>query len=112
MAVEDLRVGDRVDTLFRGLQPIKWIGMGRSLVTPANRDEVRPVIVRRGALGENEPCRDLYLTKGHCLLIGASLIPVILALTVSVIGCVSGGASGGVWVGSSRGGPMMTLALA
>jgi hypothetical protein len=78
VAVEDLAVGDRVDTLFRGYQPIKWIGIGRSLVTPVNREKVRPVVVRRGALGENEPCRDLYLTKGHCLLVDGHLVPVDL----------------------------------
>ncbi len=85
VAVENLKVGDRVETLFRGLQPLRWIGVGRSLVTPMNREKVRPVVVRRGALGENEPCRDLYLTKGHCLLIDGRLVPVDLLVNYRTI---------------------------
>ncbi len=79
VAVEDLAVGDRVRTLSGPLKPIVWIGMGRDLVTRANK-LARPVIVRRGALSDGVPHRDLYLTHGHALFldsaIGGVLIPV------------------------------------
>ncbi len=79
VAVEDLQVGERVVTLSGKLKPIVWIGMGRDLVTRANR-LARPIIVRRDALAENVPHRDLYLTHGHALYldsaIGGVLIPV------------------------------------
>ncbi len=79
VAVEDLEVGDRVRTLSGSLERVIWIGMGRDLVTRANR-LARPVIVRRGALADNVPKRDLYLTHGHALYldsaIGGVLIPV------------------------------------
>ena len=47
--VEELAVGDRVETLSGAFKPIVWIGFGRDLVTRANR-LARPVVVRRGAL--------------------------------------------------------------
>jgi len=73
--VEKLAVGDRVQTLSGALKPIVWIGMGRDLVTRANK-LARPVIVRRSALADNVPHRDLYLTHGHALYLDGVLIPV------------------------------------
>ena len=75
VAVEDLKVADRVVTLSGALKPIVWIGMGRDLVTRANKLS-RPVIVRRSALADNVPTRDLYLTHGHALYFDGVLIPV------------------------------------
>lgn len=75
IAVEDLAVGDRVKTLSGSFKPIVWIGFGRSLVTRTNR-LARPIVVRRGALAENVPQRDLYLTHGHALYFDGVLIPV------------------------------------
>src|SRR5205085_6157206 len=73
--VERLAVGDRVKTLSGAVRPIVWIGCGRHLVTRANR-LARPVIVRAGALADNVPVRDLYLTHGHALYLQGVLIPV------------------------------------
>jgi uncharacterized repeat protein (TIGR03803 family) len=73
--VEQLAVGDRVLTLSGAAEPITWIGRGRRLLTATNR-EIRPIIVRRGALSDNVPCRDLYLTRGHSLYLDGVLIPV------------------------------------
>jgi hypothetical protein len=73
--VEELAVGDRVETLSGSVKPIVWIGMGRSLVTGANK-LARPIIVRRGALADGVPHRDLYLTHGHALYFDGVLIPV------------------------------------
>jgi hypothetical protein len=74
-AVEDLAIGDRVRTLAGAFKPIVWIGFGRDLVTRANK-LARPVIVCRGALADNVPRRDLYLTHGHALHFDGVLIPV------------------------------------
>ena len=75
VAVEELAVGDRVVTLSGAVKPIVWIGFGRDLVTRANK-LARPVIVRRGALADGVPTRDLYLTHGHALYLDGVLIPV------------------------------------
>jgi hypothetical protein len=76
MPVEQLRVGDRVTTMSGERQPLRWIGFGRTLVTPRNQDRATPVVVRRHALGEFVPRRDLYLTRGHSLYLDGVLIPV------------------------------------
>ncbi len=73
--VEDLKIGDPVFTLRRGVQPIRWIGTGKLMVPAGHRSPATPVIVRRGAIAENVPHRDLYLTKGHALHIQGAFIP-------------------------------------
>jgi hypothetical protein len=73
--VQALAVGDRVRTLSGAVKPIIWIGIGRDLVTRANK-LARPVIVQRGALADNVPIRDLYLTHGHALFFDGALIAV------------------------------------
>ncbi len=74
--VEDLRIGDRVRCLRQGLAPIAWIGTGRVLATRGRRNAATPVIVRKGALADNVPHRDLRVTKGRSLFIDNVLIPV------------------------------------
>jgi autotransporter-associated beta strand protein len=73
--VQDLKIGDLVTTLDGSAQSIVWIGKGRSLVTPKNQG-ARPVIVRKDAISDGAPCRDLYLTKAHSLFLDDVLIPV------------------------------------
>ena len=46
------------------------------LATRGRRSAATPVIVRKGALGDNVPFRDLRLTKGHSLYLDGVLIPV------------------------------------
>jgi hypothetical protein len=75
LPVEALAVGDRVQTLSGASKPIRWIGFGRDLVTEKN-PLARPIIVRRGALADDIPRRDLYLTHGHALYFDGVLIPV------------------------------------
>jgi hypothetical protein len=74
--VDQLAVGDRVLTASGDAVPIIWVGVGRVLVTPGRRSAATPVIVRRGALADNVPHRDLRVTKGHSLFLDGVLIPV------------------------------------
>jgi hypothetical protein len=74
--VEALAVGDRVVTLSGQTRPITWIGQGRVMVSPGRRGAATPVIVRKGALADNVPHRDLRITKGHALFVDGVLIPV------------------------------------
>ncbi len=76
MPVEELAVGDRVRTASGRIRPIVWIGTGRVLATRGRRSAATPVIVRKGALADNVPARDLRVTKGHSLFIDDVLIPV------------------------------------
>jgi hypothetical protein len=63
--VQELAVGDLITTHRGEARPIVWIGHGKVLATRGQRSAATPVIVRRGALAENVPNRDLRVTKGH-----------------------------------------------
>jgi Hint domain len=76
IAVEDLAVGDRVLTAHNGPRAVTWIGQGKVLATRGRRSAATPVIVRKGALADNVPNRDLHVTKAHALYIDDVLIPV------------------------------------
>ena len=74
--VERLTIGDMVVSHGGGAQPVTWIGTGKVLATRGRRTAATPVIVRRGALADNVPNRDLHVTKGHSLYFDGVLIPV------------------------------------
>ncbi len=67
--VEDLQVGDSVDTMDNGAQQICWIGVARmpSVVLQAN-PKFRPVLVKQGAMGAGLPDRDMHLSPQHRVL--------------------------------------------
>ena len=75
VAVETLRPGDLVTSVSGEQRKLRWIGCGRTLVTPRNRDRASPVVVRRHALADNVPHRDLYITNNHSLYFDGVLIP-------------------------------------
>ena len=68
--VERIREGDRVQTKDDGLQEVLWIGEKR--ITGARlyaMPELRPIRLRRGALGVERPDEDLVVSPGHRLLV-------------------------------------------
>jgi uncharacterized repeat protein (TIGR03803 family) len=75
-AIEHLRVGDTVITLRGEVRPIIWIGEGRVRAPHGSSGMATPIIVRKGALADDVPYRDLHVTKGHSLYIDDVLIPV------------------------------------
>lgn len=74
--VEKLQAGDLVATAHNGPRPVRWIGHGRVLSAPGRRTAATPVIVCKGALGDNLPHQDLRVTKAHALYVDGVLIPV------------------------------------
>jgi hypothetical protein len=76
LPVEQLAVGNMAMTLGGQARRIVWIGVGHVLATRGRRNAATPVIVRKGALANNVPHRDLLVTKGHSLYIDDVLIPV------------------------------------
>lgn len=69
VAIEELRVGDRVFTRDHGIQDIAWIGGRKLTVTElAKMPNYQPIMVRAGALGPNLPETDLLLSPNHRLL--------------------------------------------
>lgn len=70
--IEDLREGDMVVCRFGGLRPVKWIG--RQRYSGKSGSEGRPIRIKAGALAENVPSRDLYVSEGHSMLVGDVLV--------------------------------------
>jgi Hint domain len=75
--VEELSIGDLVETVRGTAAPVKWIGH-RSYKTCGSswHKSVMPICVRRHSLFERTPLRDLYLSPRHSLLIDGVLIQV------------------------------------
>lgn len=73
--VEALSIGDDVTTSGGMVRRVTWIGTGRVLATRGRRNAATPVIVRKDALADNVPYRDLHVTKGHSFLMDGALIP-------------------------------------
>jgi len=68
--VEELEVGDRVDTKDDGLQPLRWIARRWVGLAELARDPaLRPVRLRAGALGDGVPNRDLTVAPGLRVLV-------------------------------------------
>ena len=64
--IEQLQIGDRVLTLDGTAKPIKWIG---------RRDSgIAPIVVKQGALGDNIPVNDLYISPSHALFFDDVLV--------------------------------------
>lgn len=73
--VEDLRPGDEVVTRRSGIARLKWIGrQGYAGHFLTRNTEKLPVCIKPGALGENLPRRELFVSPGHSLLIGDVLV--------------------------------------
>jgi hypothetical protein len=73
--VEHLSVGDPIVTLGGIERPIVWIGKGKVLTTRGKRGPATPIVFHKGALADNVPNQDLYVTKGHSFYIDNVLIP-------------------------------------
>ena len=74
--IEELKIGDLVVTLSGEIKPIKWIGRQRfEKSTEHWPTDLEPVRIRRFALDERTPHRDLYLSPNHAIYINGVLVP-------------------------------------
>lgn len=72
--VEDLQIGDLVETLDNGAQRIVWTGV-RSVSRDQlrARPDLRPVVIAKGALGSETPNKDLLVSPQHRILIRSKI---------------------------------------
>ncbi|GAC88900.1 hypothetical protein Gbth_011_041 [Gluconobacter thailandicus F149-1 = NBRC 100600] len=78
LPIEELKIGTPVRTASGQLRPISWIGR-RSydpIFAYGNRD-VLPILIRKGALGNNLPRRDLTVSPLHAMFLDGYLIPAL-----------------------------------
>ncbi len=70
VAVENLEEGDQVVTRDNGLQTIRWAGKkrltGQELLA---NPKLRPILIKQGALGPNQPERDMMVSPSHRMLV-------------------------------------------
>jgi len=68
--VEDLQPGDRVITRDNGIQEIKWVGRKDVAASELDRNaHLRPILIRKGALGNGLPEHDLLVSPNHRVLV-------------------------------------------
>ncbi|WP_170422648.1 Hint domain-containing protein [Ruegeria arenilitoris] len=68
--VEDLSIGDKVHVSSGELLPILWIGEKTLSADALKRNpRLRPVCIKKGAIGEGLPDRDLYVSPQHRILL-------------------------------------------
>lgn len=74
--VEDIVPGEVVITLGGGRRRVAWTGVRRlDLARHANPPAAWPVRIRRGAIANGVPARDLLVSPDHAMLLNRMLIP-------------------------------------
>ena len=75
VAVENLQIGDNVVTAEGKLEPVKWIGY-QTVAPHQVKNPLRgyPILIKEGALGNNLPQRDLYVSPDHAMYFEGVLI--------------------------------------
>jgi hypothetical protein len=63
--IEELSVGDLIQTRDNGPQPLRWIGKTTALAL----GKLAPVCISKGALGHNKPLRDMFVSRQHRMLL-------------------------------------------
>lgn len=72
--IETLRVGDTLETLDNGRQPIRWIGSRKlNLAELILKPHLRPIRISAGALGPGLPNRDLLVSPQHRILVRSKI---------------------------------------
>ena len=72
--VENLKVGDLIQTLDHGLQPIRWIGHRHlSAGDLAENENVRPIRIRKNVVSDGKGVGDLVVSPQHRILISSKV---------------------------------------
>jgi hypothetical protein len=88
--VEKLQIGDEVMTASGAARPIKWIGRrsysGRFIM---GRTDILPVCIKAGALEDNVPRRDLWISPNHAMYFKDDYLDGVLIEAKNLVNGVS-----------------------
>jgi hypothetical protein len=73
-AVENLQPGDLVSLSDGGVTVVKWVGQKRIDTRAADPSLINPICITKGALVENVPSHDLYVSSDHAIEVLGCLI--------------------------------------
>lgn len=77
-AIEALRPGDRVITRDNGIQEIAWAGHREFTSADLNaHEDLRPILIKAGALGHNTPETDILVSPNHRMLITSDVTALV-----------------------------------
>ena len=97
--VETLRVGDIVKTLDDVGKPIRWIGSRRfGAATLACHENLRPVRITAGALGNGLPKQDLLVSQQHRVLVSSKIATRMFGVSDVLIAAIKLTAMPGIFV--------------
>ena len=74
VAIETLKAGDLVLTVEGRAKPVRWLARQTVSTRFASPLRVMPVLIRAGALGENLPHRNLFVSPDHAVLVDGQLV--------------------------------------
>ncbi len=73
--IDELEMGDLVETEDNGLQPVRWIGKRKFRAIDLHRNpKLYPVRIMAGALGQGLPRRDLLVSRQHRMIVRSKII--------------------------------------
>jgi Ca2+-binding RTX toxin-like protein len=72
--VEDLKVGDLVQTLDRGFQPMRWVGRRHvDAIELANNENLRPIRIRTDVISAGNDVGSLLVSPQHRIMIASKV---------------------------------------
>jgi Ca2+-binding RTX toxin-like protein len=72
--VEDLKVGDLVQTLDRGFQPMRWVGRRHvDAIELAENENLRPIRIRKNVVCAEKGVGDLVVSPQHRILVASKV---------------------------------------
>ena len=87
VAVEALKIGDRIVTADGNILPLKWIGRRsyRDWLAVGDPD-AQPIRFKAGSIADHVPTRDLYVSPEHAMFLDGVLVPALhLVNGVSIV---------------------------
>ena len=87
--IEDLKVGDLVETMDSGHQPLRWIGSQKHDQACLDKwPKLRPIRFAKGSIGESVPNADLFVSRQHRMLVRSQIVEHIFEVSKVLVPAV------------------------